>query len=144
MQDPYAALQVARNAEPEVIAAAYRSLARKYHPDKNASDGSKERMQELNAAYEILRDPAKRKRYDRAHPFPSGRILWHGEEQMVWSGPLGQEEETGWAGSYVRRRDHPRPIPRPGFWRRNMGCVLYVAFALFVCWQVLAIIILKM
>src|SRR4030042_2860649 len=50
MPDYYSTLQVDRRAEPEVIAAASRSLARKYHPDKNDSAASTKRMQELNAA----------------------------------------------------------------------------------------------
>ncbi|MCL5959410.1 MAG: J domain-containing protein [Chloroflexi bacterium] len=52
-------------AEPEVIQAAYRSLARKYHPDRNKAASSAE-MQKINAAYEILSDPVKRRRYDRS------------------------------------------------------------------------------
>ena len=144
MQDPYVTLQVARNAEPEVIAAAYRSLARKYHPDKRASAKSTKRMQELNEAYEILRDPVKRRRYNRAHPQTRGRILWRTEESMMWSGDLDGEESTHWASSYARRRAHPEPIPRKGFWERNLGCVLYLLFAAFAAWYVLAAVITKM
>ena len=143
MPDPYSTLQVDRHAEPEVIAAAYRSLARKYHPDKTASAASTKRMQEINAAYEILKDPVKRRRYDRAHPFPAGQIRWRTEESMLWADPA-DEEESGWAYSYARSRSHPAPIPRKRFWERNLGCILYLIFAAFVCWQVLATILLKM
>jgi curved DNA-binding protein CbpA len=143
MQDPYATLQVDRRAEPEVIAAAYRSLARKYHPDKNASQASTKRMQEINAAYEILSDPAKRRAYDRAHAHPAGRVLWRDPDAMVW-GAADSEESTDWAHAYARRRSHPAPIPRKGFWERNIGCILYLIFAAFVCWQVVATIVLKM
>jgi curved DNA-binding protein CbpA len=144
MPDHYSTLQVDRRAEPEVIAAAYRSLARKYHPDKSASPASTQRMQELNAAYEILRDPGKRKAYDRANPFPMGRIRYQTGESMVWSGPRDPDAATDWASSYARRRSHPAPIPRKGFWERNIGCVLYLIFAAFVCWQIVATIIQKM
>jgi curved DNA-binding protein CbpA len=63
-QDPYEILQISPNAEAEVIEAAYKRLARKYHPDTNHSSEAKERMQALNWAYEILGDPDKRREYD--------------------------------------------------------------------------------
>jgi curved DNA-binding protein CbpA len=144
MPDPYSTLQVDRRAEPEVIAAAYRSLARKYHPDKTASEASTKRMQEINAAYEILKDPLKRKAYDRANPFPAGQIRYRSEESMLWADPTEADAESGWANSYMKRRTHPGPIPRKGFWEKNLGCVLYLIFAAFVCWQVLATILLKL
>src|SRR5215472_10025828 len=62
----YEILQVDPRAEPEVLEAAFRRLARKYHPDVSRTSDSVERMKELNAAYEVLRDPAKRADYDRA------------------------------------------------------------------------------
>jgi len=64
-QDPYDILQLAHHAEPEVVEAAYRRLARKYHPDTNSSANATAHMQEINWAYEILKDPAKRASYDR-------------------------------------------------------------------------------
>ncbi len=85
MPDPYESLQVSRRAEIEVITAAYRSLARKYHPDKNASAASTKRMQEINAAYEVLKDPAKRKEYDCEHAFASNRVMWRSEDSIDWS-----------------------------------------------------------
>src|SRR5262249_32470504 len=62
----YEILQVDPRAEPEVLEAAFRRLARKYHPDVSPSADSVERMKELNAAYRVLRDPARRADYDRA------------------------------------------------------------------------------
>ena len=62
--DLYETLQVSPTAEPEVIEAAYRRLALKYHPDKNPSPDADERMKQLNRAYEILQDPARRAKYD--------------------------------------------------------------------------------
>lgn len=64
MKDYYQVLQVHPRAEPEVIQAAYRGLARKYHPDATggADDAA---MQELNEAYAVLSDPQKRASYDR-------------------------------------------------------------------------------
>jgi molecular chaperone DnaJ len=60
-------LGVTPDAELEVMAAVYRSLSRKYHPDTHPGDKkAEERMLELNAAWEILKDPKKKEEYDRA------------------------------------------------------------------------------
>lgn len=69
MKDYYEILQVSPNAEPEVIASAYRRLARKYHPDAYAGPDATERMRELNEAYEVLSDLARRAEYDRARRY---------------------------------------------------------------------------
>ena len=63
--DPYKVLQVDSEAEDEVIQAAYRRLAQKYHPDVAGPDGAA-RMAAINAAWELLRDPARRAAHDRA------------------------------------------------------------------------------
>jgi molecular chaperone DnaJ len=62
----YEALSVARNATEKDIRTAYRKLARKHHPDVNPNDhGAEARFKEINAAYEVLSDPDKRKKYDK-------------------------------------------------------------------------------
>ncbi len=58
-------LQVDPDAEPEVIEAAYKRLAAKYHPDKNPSESAPARMKEINAAYDVLKYPERHARYDR-------------------------------------------------------------------------------
>jgi curved DNA-binding protein CbpA len=63
--DPYKILQVDSEAEDEVIQAAYRRLARKYHPDLAASPDAENRMAAINAAWEMIGEPAKRRAYDR-------------------------------------------------------------------------------
>jgi curved DNA-binding protein CbpA len=63
--DPYRVLQVVPSAEQEVVDAAYRALARKYHPDRDASAAAAFRMRELNLAYNTVRDPAVRAAHDR-------------------------------------------------------------------------------
>ena len=75
----YEILQVDPRAEPEVLEAAFRRLARKYHPDVSRTSDSAERMKELNAAYQVLRDPAKRADYDRAVLEPEDE--WDDERQ---------------------------------------------------------------
>ena len=63
--DPYKILQVDSEAEDEVIQAAYRRLARKYHPDLAETPEAAARMSSINAAWEMIGDPAKRAAYDR-------------------------------------------------------------------------------
>jgi curved DNA-binding protein CbpA len=63
--DPYKTLQVDPEAEDEVIAAAYRRLARKYHPDVAATPVSAARMAAINAAWELIGDPLRRAAFDR-------------------------------------------------------------------------------
>jgi curved DNA-binding protein CbpA len=63
--DPYAILQVVPTAEQEVVLGAYRALAFKYHPDRDATRRAAEKMADLNRAYAILRDERKRAAHDR-------------------------------------------------------------------------------
>jgi curved DNA-binding protein CbpA len=62
--DAYRTLQVDREADPDVIQAAYRRLARKYHPDANPGRDAAERMIAINRAWDFLRDPERRRAYD--------------------------------------------------------------------------------
>jgi DnaJ-class molecular chaperone len=69
--DPYRVLQVAPAAEQEVIHAAFRALALKYHPDRDATTLAQRRMLELNAAYALVRDELTRASWDRAQRTPA-------------------------------------------------------------------------
>jgi len=65
MRDPYDVLGVQRSAKPAAIKSAYRRLAKKLHPDANPNDPkAAARFSELNTAYEILGDEAKRRAFD--------------------------------------------------------------------------------
>jgi curved DNA-binding protein CbpA len=64
--DAYRVLQVAPDCEVEVLHGAYRALALKYHPDRDTTQRAARRMAELNQAYALVRDPAKRSRHDAA------------------------------------------------------------------------------
>jgi molecular chaperone DnaJ len=63
--DYYKTLGVDRKASQEDIKKAYRTLARRYHPDANNDAGAEERFKEISEAYDVLGDPEKRKQYDR-------------------------------------------------------------------------------
>src|SRR5580658_1115055 len=72
--DYYKTLGVGKNASDEEIKKAYRKLARKYHPDRNAGDKqAEERFKEISQAHDVLSDADKRKQYDRGTgPFGFG------------------------------------------------------------------------
>lgn len=66
VSDPYTVLQVAPTAEVEVLHAAFRALAMKYHPDRDPTRFAARRMAQLNEAYALVRDDVARTRWDRA------------------------------------------------------------------------------
>lgn len=63
-KDYYKILGVAETADAKAIKAAYRKLARQYHPDMNSAPGAEEKFKEAAEAYEVLKDPQRRAEFD--------------------------------------------------------------------------------
>ncbi len=85
-KDYYAVLGVAKNASQEEIQRAYRKLARKYHPDINKTSGAEDKFKDIGEAYEVLKDPDKRAKYDRYG------AAWKAAEQGGGAPPPGYED----------------------------------------------------
>jgi len=110
-KDYYGILGIRRDATPDEIKRAYRKLAREYHPDVNPDPAAQERFKEINAAYEVLSDPAKRE------------IVDLGGDPLA---PAGGMPGPGAGGPFVGFQDimdaffgtsgarGPRPRTRPG------------------------------
>lgn len=90
-QDYYQILGVPRNASQDEIQRSYRKLARLYHPDINKSSDAEEKFKKIGEAYEVLKDPEKRKRYDLL-----GENWRAGQD---FTPPPGWESRTGRAGA---------------------------------------------
>ena len=102
-KDYYAVLGVPRTASTGEIKKAFRALARKHHPDRNAGDAEAERrFKEVNEANEVLADPAKRKQYDElgAHwqEYARARRPRPGGDPFGPGGPFAGFRPAGTAG----------------------------------------------
>src|SRR5580765_7849575 len=72
-RDYYEILGVARTASQDEIKSAYRKLARKYHPDVSKTPDAEEKFKELGEAYEVLKDPEKRAKYDQMREYAAAQ-----------------------------------------------------------------------
>lgn len=89
-KDYYEVLGLNRSASQEDIKQAFRKLARKYHPDvAGGKPGTEDRFKEINEAYEVLKDPEKRRKYDRMGPEVEQR------QTEGWRGGVGGMEGAG-------------------------------------------------
>jgi DnaJ-class molecular chaperone len=92
MYDPYSVLGVQRSATEDDVKQAFRSLAKRFHPDTAEGSADKgRRFKDLSIAYEILGDPAKRRSYDR------GEIDAHGNPRAGYTPRPEREPEPAHA-----------------------------------------------
>lgn len=99
-QDYYKVLGVSKTATPEEIRSAFRKKAREHHPDvaKDKVKGA-EKFKEVNEAYEVLSDPAKRAKYDQmGQEVPGGGYGWSGGGVRGEAGPGMEEVHFGGTG----------------------------------------------
>jgi hypothetical protein len=95
--DPFAVLGVAPGAAPRELSAAYRELAKRWHPDRGGGEEAVRRMAEINVAYDLLR--AGEQQGNGAPPPPTGRARRFSDPVRRALGPelldaLGPEEEV--------------------------------------------------
>ncbi|MFH0180180.1 DnaJ C-terminal domain-containing protein [Streptomyces cacaoi] len=99
-RDFYEVLGVARTADRDELQRAYRTLARRYHPDVNKDPQAEERFKEINEAFSVLSDPEQRARYDRfGEDFRKIPEDW--EERVAAGAGSGFRRTTG-SGPRVR------------------------------------------
>lgn len=121
-KDYYAVMGVKPDASAHDIKMAYRRLARKYHPDLNKADDAEKNFKELGEAYEVLREPEKRKLYDqmRVQPQPSqGHSHAGSEHASAWydwgsEAPSSGEFDADLFASIFGGRHHHQHPPRGG------------------------------
>jgi DnaJ-class molecular chaperone len=100
MRDPYEVLGVARSASEDEIKKAFRRLAKRHHPDQNKNDPkAQEAFSELNAAYEIVGDKAKRAQFDRGEIGADGKPRFQGFEGYDFGRGGGQARGGKQAGA---------------------------------------------
>jgi molecular chaperone DnaJ len=89
LENYYNILGVQDNSDQETIKKAYRSLAKKYHPDKNKEEGAEEKFKKITEAYEVISDTEKRKEYDRKRAWGSA-FSGFGHSNFDNNNPFGQ------------------------------------------------------
>lgn len=91
MNNLYDVLGVQKDATADEIKKAYRSLAFKYHPDRNAGDKAAEnKFKEINEAYSVLGDETKRRQYDMLGATSSQQNAYHNAENFYTDDPFAE------------------------------------------------------
>lgn len=124
----YDNLKVARNAPPEVIRAAYKTLCQQFHPDRHGGHPrATQTFQFINAAYDVLSDPARRRQHDewiakteareqvreRVHEAERKPPRWNGRERRRKPSPHAaapSSASASSASSASRRRPFSHPV----------------------------------
>ena len=132
----YEILEVSQNADKATIKKAYRKMAKKYHPDKNAGDKEAEHMFKLvNEAYQCLSDDQQRSIYDRYGKEGLQGMGGGGRSSSAGFDDLGaifEEMFSGFGGGGARRRQNPADMDK---YPLDMNVDMYISFqeAIFGC-----------
>ncbi len=106
MKDYYEVLGVSKTASADEIKKAYRTLAFKYHPDRNAGNKeAEEKFKEITAAYDVLGDEAKRRNYDlggySANDYAgASQQQYQRQYQYTYADPFGEDFWQSFNGAY--------------------------------------------
>ena len=107
MSNYYETLGVAKTATADEIKKAYRTLAFKYHPDRNPGNAeAEEKFKQISAAYDVLSDESKRRQYDMGYSTDSysssqtaGNQQYQRQYQYTYSNPFGDDNFWEWFNS---------------------------------------------
>ncbi len=113
MSNYYEILGVSKNATADEIKKAYRTLAFKYHPDRNQGNAeAEEKFKQISAAYDVLGDEAKRRQYDMGYSTDSyssagqSQHQYQRQYQYTYQNPFGEENFWEWFnGAQFRSRN---------------------------------------
>lgn len=111
MSNYYEILGVSKNATADEIKKAYRTLAFKYHPDRNPGNAAaEEKFKQISAAYDVLGDETKRRNYDsggysaeNAYSSSSSQQQYQRQYQYTYSNPFGEDNFWEWFNGAQRR-----------------------------------------
>ena len=113
MSNYYEILGVSKNATADEIKKAFRTLAFKYHPDRNQGNAAaEEKFKQISAAYDVLGDEAKRRQYDmggysteNAYSSSSAQQQYQRQYQYTYQNPFGEDNFWEWFnGNQFRNR----------------------------------------
>lgn len=107
----YDNLKVTRNAPPEVIRAAYKSLSQKFHPDRNPDKEATRTFQIIKSAYEVLSDPKKRREHDEWIALAEARQNRETEDDAPRQARMATAGPSGSAETHAQLREMFREIP---------------------------------